>query len=220
MNNKMISPSMMCANIFGLKETIDIFEKKKIEYLHIDVMDGLFVPNFALGTDYCKQLRDKTSINLDIHLMVENPEKCIEWLDLRKDDIVSIHIETTNHIQKVLSNIKSYGAKAFVAINPGTSINVLDDILDDIDGVLLMCVNPGFAGQKMVPHSIEKCKKLKEYLINNHKDKVLIEVDGNISFENAKKTSDAGANIFVGGTSSIFNKNINDNIDMLRNSIN
>lgn len=215
----MISPSMMCANIFELKEIIDVFEKKKIEYLHIDVMDGQFVPNYALSTDYCKQLRNNTSINLDIHLMVESPEKCIDWFDVRKGDIVSVHIEATDHIQKVLSYIKSFGAKAFVAINPGTPIRVLDDILDDIDGVLLMCVNPGFAGQKMIPHSFEKCRKLKEYLMKNHKDNILIEVDGNISFENAKKTSDAGANIFVGGTSSVFVNNISENIDKLRDSI-
>lgn len=214
-----ISPSMMCADILNLKDTLTQFEKSKIEYLHIDIMDGHFVPNFTLGTDYCKSLKKLTDIPLDIHLMINNPELKLEWFDFGKNDIVSVHFESTNHLQKALAFIKSKGAKAFVALNPATPVCVLDEITDDIDGVLVMAVNPGFAGQKMVPSSLEKIRKVRDLLDSKCYFEKEIEVDGNVSFENSVKMKNAGANIFVAGTSSVFNPDflLADGIEKMRN---
>ena len=201
-----ISPSMMCADILALKKTLDSFQKCGVEYLHIDIMDGHFVPNFTLGTDYCKELKKITEIPLDIHLMIEKPEDKLSWFEFGRGDIVSVHAESTAHLQKALAQIKNAGAKPFVALNPSTPLNVLDYVLDDIEGVMIMAVNPGFAGQKMVPSSLAKISELRSYLDKKGRSDVEIEVDGNVSFENAVKMKKAGANIFVAGTSSVFNK--------------
>ena len=200
-----ISPSMMCADIGNLNETLKTFEKCGIDYLHIDIMDGHFVPNFTLGTDYCKKIKKLTDIPLDIHLMIEKPEEKLCWFDFGEGDIVSVHPESTAHFQKALAEIKKRGAKAFAALNPATPLNVLDYVLDDLDGVMIMAVNPGFAGQKMVPSSIEKIKNLRAYLNEKGRADIEIEVDGNVSFENSVKMRTAGADILVAGTSSIFN---------------
>ena len=199
MKNK-IAPSMMCADIFKLRETVDTFEKCGIELLHIDVMDGVFVPNLQLGTDYTRQLKNGSRIPVDIHLMIENPERHIASFAFGEGDYVSIHYETTKHVQKVLQAIKDRGAKALLAINPATPVEVAIDVLDDIDGFMLMTVNPGFAGQKMVPHSIEKIKRTRAFLDANGKSDLEIQVDGNVSIANAIKMKEAGANIFVLGT--------------------
>ena len=201
---KQISPSMMCADMMKLGETLEAFARQGIEYLHIDIMDGKFVPNFTLGTDYCKMLKKNTSIPLDIHLMVEEPESKLDWFPIGEGDYVSIHAESTNHLQKALAKIREKGARPMVAISPATPLSVLEYVLDDIDAVLVMTVNPGFAGQKLIPATLEKIRKLRTYLDENGHSNVEIEVDGNVSFENAKKMSAAGANIFVAGTSSVF----------------
>ena len=201
---KQIAPSMMCADMMKLGETLEAFARQGIEYLHIDIMDGKFVPNFTLGTDYCKILKKHTSIPLDIHLMVEEPESKLDWFPIGEGDYVSIHAESTNHLQKALAKIREKGARPMVAISPATPLSVLEYVLDDIDSVLVMTVNPGFAGQKLIPATLEKIRKLRTYLDENGHSNVEIEVDGNVSFENAKKMSAAGANIFVAGTSSVF----------------
>ena len=153
---KSISPSLMCCDFFRLQECIATMEREKIEYLHMDVMDGVFVPNFTLGTDFVKQLKKNCSIPVDIHLMVEKPEEKLDWFCFGEGDIVSIHVESTKHLGRAIQKIKDRGAKCFVAINPATDISVLDDVLHSIDGVLVMTVNPGFAGQKLVPYGIYK----------------------------------------------------------------
>lgn len=200
-----ISPSMMCADIGRLSETLRAFEDTGVEYLHIDVMDGHFVPNFTLGTDYCKHLKKMTSIPLDIHLMIENPEDKLSWFPFGEGDIVSVHVESTRHLQKALAEIRTRGAKAFAVLNPATPLCVLEDVLDDIDGVMIMAVNPGFAGQKLIPSALDKIRRLREMLDSTGHADVEIEVDGNVSFENSVKMKNAGANIFVAGTSSVFN---------------
>lgn len=203
--NMKISPSMMCAGLDSTAETLRIFENEGIEYLHIDIMDGHFVPNFTLGTDYCREIKRLTNIPLDIHLMIEHPENALGWFPFGEGDIVDVHYESTPHIEKALSEIKKRGALAFVALNPGTPVNALDYLLDDIDGVNVMTVNPGFAGQKMVPAALKKIADVRKYLDERGLSQVEIECDGNVSFENAVKMREAGANIFVAGTSSIFN---------------
>ena len=203
-----ISPSMMCADITELKSTLSAFEKCSVDYLHIDIMDGHFVPNFTLGTDYCKALKKVTKIPLDIHLMITEPENKLSWFDFGEGDIVSVHAESTPHIGKALEEIRCRRAKPFIALNPSTPLCVLDEICDDIDGVVIMAVNPGFAGQKMIPASLGKIKRVRKYFDEKGFFDKEIEVDGNVSFENAEKMKNAGANIFVAGTSSVFGSSV------------
>lgn len=218
----MISASMMCADLVHLKDTIRVFEEEKIEFLHIDVMDGEFVPNFGLGVDYIRGLRDLTDIPLDLHLMILNPEYKLQWMGIRETDIVSIHYESTYQVQRALDWLKPFGCKRFLAINPATPINSLEEVLDYIDGINLLMVNPGFAGQKMVPSTIKKAQKLVKFLSDVGREDITIEVDGNISPENAKILKAIGANIFVAGSSSVFSsgaENLKNNIDILREAI-
>lgn len=182
-------------------------------------MDGSFVPNFTLGTDFIKQIRANCKIPLDLHLMINEPENKLDWFTFGEGDIVSIHAESTKHLQRVLQKIKERGAHPYVAINPATPVCMIEDVLDDIDGVLVMTVNPGFAGQKLVPHTLKKITQVKELFEKAGKDEAEIEVDGNVSFVNARLMSDAGANIFVAGTSSVFVGNMEENIAKLRDSI-
>lgn len=208
MRKSEISASMMCADLVHLKETIEIFEKTGIEYLHIDVMDGEFVPNFGLGVDYIRGLRGLTDIPLDLHLMVRNPEYKLRWIGIEKNDIVSIHYESTYQVQRALDWLVPYGCKRFLAISPATPIWVLEEVLDYIDGINVLMVNPGYAGQKMVPSTMKKVERLNEFLIERDKKDIILEVDGNISEENGSKLRRYGASIFVAGSTSIFKNDI------------
>lgn len=215
---KKISPSIMCVDFFELDECMKCFEQCNIDLIHVDIMDGVFVSNYTLGTDFVKALKNKTKIPLDIHLMIENPESKIEWFDFGENDYVSVHYESTKHIHKTVAAIREKGAKAVVAINPGTPLCVLESLLDDIDAVLIMTVNPGFSGQKLIKSTLKKIRQLRDYFDNEGYGNIEIEVDGNVSFENAKLMNEAGANIFVGGTSSIFSKagSMVENVNTLR----
>ena len=199
---------MMCADLFELERYVRTFEKNNIEYLHIDIMDGSFVPNFTLGTDYVKNLRKLTDIPLDIHMMVERPEEKIDWFDFQPGEFVAVHWESAPHVQRTLAKIKATGAKPMLALNPATPISVLEYVLEDLEGVLVMTVNPGFAGQKLVPQTLKKITEVKNLLQQAERTDVEVEVDGNVSFPNSKLMRQAGADIFVAGTSSIFNDNM------------
>ena len=218
---KKISPSIMCADFFQLDTYIKAFEKCNIDMIHVDIMDGSFVPNYTLGTDFIKALKRKTKIPLDIHLMINNPENKLDWFEFNENDYVAIHCESTSHLHKAISAIKNRRAKAMVAVNPATPICALESILDDIDAVLIMTVNPGFAGQKLIKSVLKKITQLRHYLDKNGYEHIEIEVDGNVSFENAALMSKAGSNIFVAGTSSIFTKDLKleDAINKLKNNI-
>lgn len=218
---KKISPSIMCADFFQLDKYIKAFEKCNIDMIHVDIMDGSFVPNYTLGTDFIKALKRKTEIPLDIHLMINNPENKLDWFEFDENDYVAIHCESTPHLHKAISAIKNRRAKAMVAVNPATPICALESILDDIDAVLIMTVNPGFAGQKLIKSVLKKITQLRNYLDKNGYEHIEIEVDGNVSFENAALMSKAGSNIFVAGTSSIFTKDLKleDAINKLKNNI-
>ena len=213
---KMIAPSMMCCDFVRLGGQLDIFAREGIEYLHIDVMDGSFVPNYALGVDYVKKLRGASDIPLDLHLMVERPEDKLAWFTPQRGDIVSVHAEATCHLQRTLQEIKKCGALAFVALNLATPLSALDYVLDDIDGVVLMTVNPGFAGQRLIPQCLAKIADLRAYLAAHGKGEALIEADGNVSFANIPAMRDAGADIFVGGTSSVFSGDLTESIGKVR----
>lgn len=212
-----ISASMMCADLVDLKETIKIFEENNIDYLHIDVMDGEFVPNFGLGVDYIRGLRELTSIPLDLHLMIKNPEYKLQWIGIKSTDIVSIHYESTHQVQRALDWLAPYGCKRFLAINPATPMYVLEEVLDYINGINLLMVNPGFAGQKIVPSTIKKAERIHNYLLERGKDDILIEVDGNITPSNGNILRKLGASIFVAGTSSVFKGDVSDYTDNIIN---
>ena len=204
MKEKKISASMMCADLAHLMETIQIFENSKVDYLHIDVMDGVFVPNLGLGVDYIRCLREVTAIPLDLHLMIREPEYKLSWFGIKENDIVTLHYESTEQIQRAIDLLKKYGCKCFVAINPGTPIYSIEEVIEDIDGINMLMVNPGFAGQKMVQSTMHKMEKMASYLQELGKQDIEIEVDGNITWEKAEILSGYGADIFVAGTSSLF----------------
>ena len=218
--NKKIAPSVMCAPVFAMEECLTQLEKGT-DLLHLDIMDGSFVPNYTLGTDFVRQLKARAKLPLDIHLMVNDPESKLDWFTFGEGDYVSVHYEASRHLNKALRAIRARGAKAMVAINPATPICALDSMLDDIDAVLVMTVNPGFAGQALIESTLKKISRLRQYLDENGYPEIEIEVDGNVSFENAKRMSDAGANIFVAGSSSIFHKDapLPENIAKLRTMI-
>lgn len=194
---------MMCANPFFMKEIVHILDKENIDYLHLDIMDGIFVHNLGLGLDWITSLRKYTDIPCDYHLMTVHPENIFPLLNMRKGDIVSIHYESTPQILSVLEDAKKYNVKIFLALNPGTPIYVLEELIYFIDGVNLLMVNPGFAGQRMVPFGMRKAQNLQSFIINKQCN-IEIEVDGNLTFEHALALKKYGANIFVAGTSSIF----------------
>lgn len=196
-----IAASLMCVDFSDIKGSIKKLEQANIDYLHIDIMDGRFVPNFTLGPDFVRSIRKMTDIPCDIHLMVCEPERHIAIFEPREGDIISVHAEATVHLQRTLQSINETGATAAVALNPATPVDSLRYVLDDIGVVLVMTVNPGFAGQKLVPATLEKIADVRRLLEDRD---IRIMVDGNVSLENARKMHAAGADIYVAGTSSLF----------------
>lgn len=210
----------MCSPLFQLDTYLTELERCA-DMIHVDIMDGSFVPNYTLGTDFVRQLKQTTTLPLDIHLMITDPERKLDWFTFGDGDYVSVHFEASRHLNKALGMIRQRGAKAMVAINPATPICALDSVLEDMDGVLVMTVNPGFAGQKMVDSTLQKIRRLRQYLDDADCQHVEIEVDGNVSFENAKRMSQAGANIFVAGSSSVFSpgQSVSENTALLKRMI-
>lgn len=203
---KLLSASLMCADLLNLEKAIKELEKANIDYLHIDIMDGSFVPNITLGFDLINSIKKVTDIPLDIHMMVYNPAKFIERMNLTENDIVSVHYESDIHIHRTLELIKNKGCKAGLAINPGTPVENVKNLTDYIDMLLVMTVSPGFAGQKIFKGADKKVIEARKLLTQWGYADTLIQVDGNISLENGKKMYDSGADIFVLGTSSLFLK--------------
>lgn len=215
-----ISASVMCADFLKLKEVIMELESCKVDFLHFDIMDGHFVPNFTMGPDILKAIRKITDLPFDTHLMIYEPEKYIETFIKAGSNIVVIHTEACVHLHRTIDLIKKLGAKAGIAINPATPLSNLDYILDEVYMVLIMAVDPGFAGQVMIPNSINKIRELRKKIKDMSLD-VHIQVDGNVSFENAPKMVSAGADILVAGTSSIFHHEftISEGIKRLRDCV-
>lgn len=216
MKSMQFSPSMMCVDPTKLSETVSAFEREHIEYLHIDVMDGHFVPNFTLGTDYCKALHRLTNIPLDMHLMIEEPENKLAWFDIRERDAVSVHVEATRQLQRALDRIAEAGAKPIAAINPATPLSMIEEVLPMLYAVLVMTVSPGYAGQKLVESTIDKIHRLRKMLDERGYEDVRIEVDGNVNLPNLHRMRDAGADMFVIGSSGFLKTN---DIDEIANGI-
>jgi len=194
----LISPSLLSADFGNLQRDIEMINKSEADWFHLDIMDGVFVPNISFGFPVIKFIKKHAKKPLDVHLMIIDPDRYIEQFQKAGADILTVHIETCNHLHRTIQNIKSLGMKAGVSLNPHTPINLLEDIIADLDLVLIMSVNPGFGGQKFIPNALDKIKKLKK-LINEKKSTALIEVDGGVDGTNAKQLIDAGCDVLVAG---------------------
>lgn len=206
-----ILPSLLNANTYNIKEQLQILKDKGIDHLHVDVMDGQFVPSQAFGPNTVNDLKNMTDFKLDVHLMIENTEKHIPLY--KNADIITVHYESTRHLYRTIQLIKNMGLKACVAINPATSVSMIEEVLPMLDQILVMTINPGVPGEKFIAQTMTKIEKLnqlkkeKNYHFN-------IEVDGNVNKDTINECLKAGANMFVSG-SYVFNGSIPDNIDSL-----
>jgi ribulose-phosphate 3-epimerase len=213
--NIKISPSILSADFSILGDEIKSLEKAGADLIHIDVMDGHFVPNITMGPPIIKMVRKCTKLPFDVHLMISPVEKYIKAFADAGSDIITIHPEATDNLKRAVGTIKSLGKKAGVSLNPKTPISALMDVINDIDLILIMSVNPGFAGQSFMSEVLPKVTELRK-MINEKKLKIDIEIDGGINFETAPLAVKAGANILVSGTT-IFSGSLKDNIQKLRN---
>lgn len=201
-----ISASMMCASLIDLKKDIEELEACGVDYLHIDIMDGVFVPNIMLSNEFIKAVRSITDLPLDMHLMIVQPENKIRWFDIRPGDFVSIHYEATSNVLGTLQLIEEMGGRPGIALSPATPVESIKYLMENLQLVNVMAVNPGFSGRKMVPMTLQKLRDTREFLNKNRKNYISIEVDGNVTFEHATEMRKAGADMFVGGSSSLFTK--------------
>lgn len=193
-----IAPSILAADFANLQREVLMLNESQADWIHVDVMDGVFVPNISFGIPVIKAIKKHAKKPLDVHLMIVQPERYVEAFKEAGADILSIHIEASIHLHRTIQQIKAVGMKAGVAVNPHTGIDQLKDIIADIDLVCIMSVNPGFGGQQFIENTFQKVAELKQ-LIAERNSKALIEIDGGVNYQNAKPLLDAGANVLVAG---------------------
>ncbi|UNC92781.1 ribulose-phosphate 3-epimerase [Candidatus Contubernalis alkaliaceticus] len=210
-----IAPSILSADFAHLYEEIKQIEEAGADWIHIDVMDGHFVPNISIGLPVVESLRGRTGLPLDVHLMISNPEQYIERFVEAGAAVICVHAEASIHLHRTIELIKERGVLAGVALNPATPLSVLDYVLTDLDMVLVMSVNPGFGGQKFIPTSLKKISALREW-IDRERLSVLIQVDGGINSETAPEVIGAGADILVAGSAVFSGSDVRQAINMLR----
>lgn len=211
----LIAPSVLAANYQNLKKDFDMINASEADWYHVDVMDGRFVPNISFGMFIIKQMKAMATKPLDVHLMIVEPEKYIEAFREAGADVITVHYEACPHLHRTIQQIKATGAKAGVALNPHTPISVLEDIIEELDLVCLMSVNPGFGGQKFIYQVIPKVRKLKEMIITRN-TKTLIEIDGGVGLQNAEELLKAGANVLVAGSAVFKSENPLDTISRMK----
>ena len=212
-----LAPSILAADFTKLGEQISIIEKSGVKMLHIDVMDGMFVPSISFGMPVVESIRKSSELLFDVHLMIEEPDRYVETFAKLGADSITVHAEACTHLHRTIHHIKELGLKCSVALNPSTPLSVLDYVLQDLDMVLIMTVNPGFGGQAFIPEMYEKIRQLKNR-ITEKELKTDIQVDGGVCFENVQDILDAGANVLVAG-SSVFKGNIEENIAALQKAL-
>lgn len=194
-----LAPSILSADFGKLAEEVKEITEAGAEYVHIDVMDGMFVPSISFGMPVIKSIRSATDAFFDVHLMIEEPDRYLEAFAEAGADGISVHAEACKHLHRTVQKIKELGKKACVALNPATPLSVLDYVLEDLDMVLIMSVNPGFGGQTLIENSIDKIRALKAMIEERNLD-ILIEVDGGVKLDNAERILEAGADVLVAGT--------------------
>lgn len=197
---KRLAPSILSADFSRLGEQTAFIERAGAHLIHVDVMDGHFVPNISFGSAVMKSLLGKTELPFDVHLMIENPDKYAGDFVTPNTEFITVHQEACTHLHRSIQNIKSLGVKAGVALNPATHLGTLDYVIDDVDMILVMSVNPGFGGQKFIPKTLEKVRELAEIRAEEGLD-FEIEIDGGITLDNVKEVTDAGVSVVVAGSS-------------------
>lgn len=210
-----IAPSLLSANFYNLQDDLERLKKSGIKYLHLDVMDGNFVPNISFGLPIIKSVRKNIDFILDCHLMIEKPERYLEDFKNAGADILTVHQEATIHLQRTLAEIRRLGMKAGVSLNPSTSEETLKYIMDDLDLILIMSVNPGFGGQSYIESVNEKIKRVRKMIDESERD-IILEVDGGVNKDNIKELEDLGVDLFVAGSAAFKNSEIEKNIGGLR----
>jgi len=215
MNKHLIAPSILAADYSQLNKDFDMLNNSQADWVHVDVMDGVFVPNISFGQMIVKHMHGMSNIPLDVHLMIVEPEKYVESFKECGADTITFHLEATNHAHRLIQQIKGLGAKAGVALNPHTSVHNLDDILEDLDMVCLMSVNPGFGGQKFIYRTLDKIRKLKTKIIERNLN-CKIEIDGGVGLQNAEAILKAGADVLVAGSSVFKAENPTQTIERLK----
>ena len=195
-----IAPSILASDFGKLNEEIELINRSEADWIHVDIMDGVFVPNISFGMPVLKSVSKVATKPLDVHLMIVNPDQYIEKFVELGAELITVHYEACPHLHRTIQHIKEAGAKAGVALNPHTNVDLLDDVLEDLDLVLVMSVNPGFGGQKFIRRTLEKLHKLKQRIINRNLH-TLLEVDGGVGLHNAEQILHAGADVLVAGSS-------------------